>query len=74
MCGGLQGVRGQGCNSRAGARQLVHVTYQQPGHALLMRRRDGISLHTLYRKAAGKSPTLLIIKDQGGKDEMSALL
>lgn len=28
--------------------------------------RDGISLHTLYRKAANKSPTVLIIKDAGG--------
>jgi len=28
--------------------------------------RDGISLHTLYRKAAGKAPSVLVVKDTGG--------
>ncbi|KAL6759905.1 TLD-domain-containing protein [Haematococcus lacustris] len=28
--------------------------------------RDGISLHTLYRKAAGKAPSLLVVRDSGG--------
>ena len=27
--------------------------------------RDGYSLHTLYRKAAGKAHTLLLVKDGG---------
>lgn len=28
--------------------------------------RDGVSLHTLYRKAANKSPTLIIVREAGG--------
>lgn len=41
--------------------------YQQRDWSLLYTTsRDGISLHTLMRKAAGYAPTLLVVRDGGG--------
>eukprot|EP00798_Chlamydomonas_sp_ICE-L_P000838 gene838-33569_t len=54
----------------AGRWALVNVLPPHFAHGswkmLYCTQRDGISLNTLYRKAAGHAPSILVVKDTGG--------
>lgn len=48
----------------AGTALPPHLSFCSWGLAYATNR-DGFSLHTLYRKVAGKAPTVVVIKDSG---------